>query len=116
MLMEKKISQKRKIVYLVIIAIMIVATFYVIYAYFLKDTFVAPIDPDEINVQTEDGNVSVQTANVEFEKIEFADSFLKKAPYINLKPAPGSTVSPTASGRLNPFIQIQINNSTSTKP
>lgn len=118
MLMQKKLTQNRKIAYIVVIILLSAASLYVLYVSFFEIKFSASYDPDESTdpAQTEVSQDQPITANVDYEKIEFTDSFFKKAPYINLKPAPVSRVSTTVSGRLDPFSQVQAQSPTSTKP
>ena len=116
MLMQKKITRNRKISYLIMIAILASASVYIIYVSFLEGRFVSDFDPDN-NANNDQEEIQINPAvGVDYEKIEFTDSFLNKAPYINLKPAPISSVGAISSGRPDPFLQVQSQTATSTEP
>jgi len=116
--MQKKLTAKRKMIYVAIMVIMILATIYVGYYYFLKDTLPAADSTAETEITESETDGTDETDGTEVptiiptsNKIEFSDGFLKKAPYINLRPATTQTINISNNGRLNPFIQ---NYSTST--
>ncbi|MFA6322916.1 MAG: hypothetical protein WCX71_05640 [Candidatus Buchananbacteria bacterium] len=111
MLMQKKLSKSRLIIYIVIITVLVLGSLYLLYESFIAGMFVVPSEPSD-SMESPVENLTVPSS-----ELMFTDDFIHRAPYQNLKMASDKPLVINQLGRSNPFSPINYNSvSTSTKP